>query len=53
MVKEYNSLSYLWNFESDIPNSFGEILFQKLESLQRIYRKSSFKHPSQISPLSL
>ena len=36
-MKEHNNLSYLWKFEPDIPNSFAEILFEKLESLQRMY----------------
>ena len=26
-MKEHNNFSYLWNFEPDIPNGFGEILF--------------------------
>ena len=36
-MKKHNNLSYLWKFEPDIPNSFAEILFEKLESLQRMY----------------
>ena len=36
-MEEQNNLSYVWKFEPDKPNSFAEILFQKLESLQRMY----------------
>ena len=38
---------YLWKFETDsIPNSFGLILFQNIESLQRAYELISVLPPS-------
>ena len=36
-MKDHNNSSYPWKFEPDIPILFGEILFQKLKSLQRLY----------------
>ena len=35
--KEHNNYSYPWKFEPDKINSFGQITFEKLESLQRMY----------------
>ena len=32
-----NNFSFLWKSEPDIPNSFGEIIFEKLETLQTMY----------------
>ena len=37
ILKEHNNFSYLWKFEPDIQNSFGEILFKKPQVLQRMY----------------
>ena len=40
----YNNFNYLWKFEPDIPNSFGEILFEN----PKIYKEcisSTFCHP--------
>ena len=34
----YNNFNYLWKFEPDIPNSFGEILFENPQNLQRMYK---------------
>ena len=36
-IEEHNNFSYLWKFEPAIPNSFGEILFEKPPNLQTIY----------------
>ena len=36
-MKEQNNFSYLWKFEPDIPNFFGETLFEKPQNLQRMY----------------
>ena len=36
-MKEHNNFSYLFKFEPDIPSSFGEILFEKPQNLQRMY----------------
>ena len=33
ILKEHNNFSYLWKFEPDISNSFGEILFEKPKNL--------------------
>ena len=41
-MKGHNSVSYLWKFESNTPNGFGEILFYKLEILQRVYGSLNF-----------
>ena len=30
-IERYNRFSYLWRFEPNTPNGFGEILFYKLE----------------------
>ena len=35
--KEHNNFNCLCKFEADIPNNFGEINFEKLETLQRMY----------------
>ena len=37
IVKEHTNFRYIWNFEPNIANSLGEILFEKLENLQRMY----------------
>ena len=37
ILKGNNNFSYLWKFEPDIANSFGEISFEKPENLQRMY----------------
>ena len=36
-MKEHNNFSYLWKFEPDIQDSYGEILFEKPQNLERIY----------------
>ena len=41
-----DNFSYLWKFEPDIPNSFGEILFEKPQNLQKKCMSSlTFCHP--------
>ena len=40
------AFSYLSKFEPDIPNGSGEILFQKLKILQRMYGSLTFLPPS-------
>ena len=37
ILKKHNSFGYLWKFEPNIPNSFGEIRFEKPQNLQRMY----------------
>ena len=37
ILKEHNNFSCLWKFEPNIPNSFGEIVFENLQNLQTIY----------------
>ena len=36
-MKGHNSFGYLWKFESNTPNSFGEILSQNLKSLLKVH----------------
>ena len=36
-MKEQNNFSYLWKFERDIPNCFGETLLEKAQNLERMY----------------
>ena len=36
-MKDHSIFSYLRKFEPDIPNTFGEILFEKSQTLQRMY----------------
>ena len=36
-MKFLNIDNYLWKFEPEIPNSFGEIIFEKSKNLQRMY----------------
>ena len=36
-MKEYSNVSYLCKFETDTPNSFGEILSQNLKSLLKVH----------------
>ena len=35
-MKIDKNFSYLWKFEPDTPNSFEDIIYEKLETLQRI-----------------
>ena len=42
MWKGHNSFSYLWKFEPNTPNGFGEILFLVLKILQRMYGSLTF-----------
>ena len=42
ILKGHNSFSYLWKVEPNTPNDFGEILFWKLEILQRMYGSLTF-----------
>ena len=42
MLKEHINFRYLWKFDLDISNGFGEILFKKLEILQRMYGSLNF-----------
>ena len=46
--KEHNNFSYLSKFEPDtgIPNSFGEILFENPQNLQRMYELINLLLPS-------
>ena len=37
MSKEHNNFNCVCKFEADIPNNFGELNFENLETLQRIY----------------
>ena len=45
-MKGHNSFSYLWKFEPNTPNGFGEIRFLQLEILQRMYDSLTFLPPS-------
>ena len=36
-LKEHNNFSYIWKFEPDVPNSFGEIVFEKPPNLQKMF----------------
>ena len=45
-MKGHNSFNYLWKFEPNKPNGFGEILFLQLEILQRMYDSLTFLPPS-------
>ena len=36
-IKTDKNFSYLWKFGADIPNSFQDIIYEKLETLQRMY----------------
>ena len=38
--------SYLWKFEPDVPNRFGEIPFEKPQNLQRMYKLINVLPPS-------
>ena len=40
------NFSYLWKFEPDVPNRFGEIPFEKPQNLQRMYRLINVLPPS-------
>ena len=44
-MKEHNNFSYLCKLEPGIPNSFGEILFEKPQNLQRMYELINVCHP--------
>ena len=46
ILKKQNNFSYLWKFEPDIPNSFGETLFEKPPNLQRMYELINVLPPS-------
>ena len=46
ILKKQNNFSYLWKFEPDIPNSFGETLFEKPPNLQRLYELINVLPPS-------
>ena len=37
MSKEHNNFNCVCKFEADIPNNFGELNFENLETLQRMY----------------
>ena len=51
ILKEHNNFSYLLKFEPDIPNGFKEILFKKLEILQRMYGSLTFLPLSNLAVL--
>ena len=40
------NFSYLWKFEPDVPNRFGEIPFEKPQNLQSMYRLINVLPPS-------
>ena len=44
-MKEHKSFTYFWKFGRDMPNSFGEILFEKPQNLQRMYELINVLHP--------
>ena len=44
-MKEHNNFSYLWKFEPDIPNSFGENLFENPKINKEYMSASMFSHP--------
>ena len=43
------NFSYLWKFEPDVPNRFGEIPFEKPQNLQRMYRLINVLPPSKFA----
>ena len=45
-LKEHNNFSYIWKFEPDVPNSFGEIFFEKPPNLQKMFELISVLPPS-------
>ena len=45
-MKEHNNFSYLWKFEPDLQNSYGEILFEKPQNLERYVSSLTFCHPA-------
>ena len=45
ILKEHNNFSYLWNFEPDIPNSFGEIPFANPKIYKERINSLTFCHP--------
>ena len=46
ILKEHNNFSYHWKFEHHRPEDFREIIFLKLEILQRMYGSLTFWPPS-------
>ena len=47
ILKEHNNFSYLWKFELDRPNSFAEIMFEKLETIHlTMYGSWTLRHPA-------
>ena len=46
ILKEHNNFSYHWKYEHHRPEDFGEIIFFKLEILQRMYGSLTFWPPS-------
>ena len=46
ILKEHTNFSCVWKFEPDIPNSLGEILFEKPQNLQRMYELINVLPPS-------
>ena len=45
VLKELNNFSYLWKFEPDKPNSFGEILFANPTIYKEWVSSLTFCHP--------
>ena len=45
VLKELNNFRYLWKFEPDIPNSFGEILFANPTIYKEWVSSWTFCHP--------
>lgn len=45
-IKKHKNFNYLQKFDPDIPNSFEDIIYEKLETLQRLYRLINFFVPA-------
>ena len=45
-LKDHNNFSHLWKFAPDIQNSYGEILFENPQNLERIYELINVLPPS-------
>ena len=45
-MKEHKNFNYLWKYEPDIANGFREILFEKLNKIQRMYELINVLLPS-------
>ena len=36
-MREHKNSCYIWKFVSDVAKKFGEMIFEKMEDLQRMY----------------